>query len=321
MNRRDCVLLIAERDDSEAKLVADALAVHAVEVAWIDTADFPSRLSLVATPGGSHPGWLRSADGEIDLALVRSVYRRSPALFVLADGMSTPERRFALMEAVQGIGGVLAALECCWVSHPSRVADASYKPHQLGIAEQCGLRPPRTLVTNVGSVARHFISELGGQVIYKPMSPGVLAEQGAMRVINATLVTSECIDDAAAALTAHTFQQWIDKAFDARVTVVGDCCFGVAIHAANELARIDWRADYDALSYSTVEVPVHVQAGVSRYLSRFGLLFSAFDFTVDQDGTWWFLEANPNGLWAWLEETVGIPVAAAIAELLAKENT
>jgi hypothetical protein len=33
------------------------------------------------------------------------------------------------------------------------------------------------------------------------------------------------------------------------------------------------------------------------------------------------LEANPNGLWAWLEEAAGIPVAAAIAELLAKEDT
>ncbi|MGH3753347.1 MAG: hypothetical protein ACRDRP_11725 [Pseudonocardiaceae bacterium] len=313
-------MLIAERDDCEAKLVADALAVHTVEVSWIDTADFPDRLGLVATPGASHPGWLRSADSEIDLALVRSVYRRSPAVFGLADGMSTPERRFALMEAVQGIGGVLAALQCRWMNHPSRVADAAYKPHQLCIAEQCGLRLPRTLVTNVGPAARDFTSELGGKVIYKPMSPGVLAEQGTIRVINATLITPDCIDDIAVGRTAHTFQQWIDKSFDTRVTVVGDHCFGVAIHAASELARIDWRADYDALSYSTVEVPVHIQAGISRYLSRFGLLFAAFDFSVAQDGTWWFLEANPNGLWARLEETASIPVAAAIAELLAEEE-
>lgn len=321
MSLRDCVLLIAERDDCETKLVASALAVYAVEVSWIDTADFPSRLGLVATPGASHPGWLRSTDDEIDLALVRSVYRRSPAMFGMADDMSAPERRFALMEAVQGMGGVLAALECRWMNHPSRVADASYKPHQLCIAEQCGLRPPRTLVTNVGSAARDFTSELGGKVIYKPMSPGVLAEQGAIRVINATLVASECIDDAAVRHTAHTFQQWIDKEFDARVTVVGDRFFGVTIHAANESARIDWRADYDALDYSEVKVPTDVQAGVSRYLSRFGLLFAAFDFSVAKNGTWWFLEANPNGLWAWLEEAAGIPVAAAIAELLAKEDT
>jgi ATP-grasp ribosomal peptide maturase len=321
MNARDrVVLLIAERDDSETKLVADALAVHGVEVFWIDTADFPSRLGLIATPGASHPGWLHSADDKIDLALVRSVYRRSPAVFSLPGGMSAPERHFALMEAVQGVGGVLAALGCRWMNHPSRVADASYKPHQLCIAEQCGLRVPRTLVTNVGTAARDFANELGGKVVYKPMSPGVLAEESTIRVINATLIAPDCIDDASVEHTAHTFQQWIDKEFDARVTVVGDHCFGVAIHAANEPARIDWRADYDALSYRTVEIPDDIQAGTRRYLSRFGLLFGAFDFSVDRDGMWWFLEANPNGLWAWLEEAAAIPVAASIAELLVKEN-
>ncbi|MGH3874598.1 MAG: hypothetical protein ACRDSR_24370 [Pseudonocardiaceae bacterium] len=176
-------------------------------------------------------------------------------------------------------------------------------------------------MTNVGSAARDFASELGGKVIYKPMSPGVLAEQGTIKVINATLITSDRIDDTAIGYTAHTFQQWIDKEFDVRVTVVGDHCFGVAIHTENEPARIDWRADYDALTYSIVKVPVDVRAGIDRYLSRFNLLFAAFDFSVAQDGTWWFLEANPNGLWAWLEKATGVPVAATIAELLTKEAT
>jgi hypothetical protein len=171
-----CVLLIAEREDAEAGLVAESLDAYGVEVFWVNTADFPRSLDLIATPGVKHPGWLRSRDGEIDLALVHSVYRRSPALFSVEDGMSAPERRFALMEAVQGMGGALIALECRWMNHPARVADASYKPLQLCVAEQCELRTPRTLVTNVGEAAREFVAELGGSVIYKPMSPGVLAE-------------------------------------------------------------------------------------------------------------------------------------------------
>ncbi|MGQ0776394.1 MAG: hypothetical protein ACT4NY_18540 [Pseudonocardiales bacterium] len=56
-----------------------------------------------------------------------------------------------------------------------------------------------------------------------------------------------------------------------------------------------------------------------RYLPQFDLLFAAFDFSVAQDGGWWFLEANPNGLWAWLQERTGLPIAAAIAELLIEE--
>jgi hypothetical protein len=54
------ILLIAEPDDPETRLVADALVHHAVKARWIDTADFPSHLGLVATPGASHPGRLLS---------------------------------------------------------------------------------------------------------------------------------------------------------------------------------------------------------------------------------------------------------------------
>ncbi|HET9254676.1 MAG TPA: ATP-grasp ribosomal peptide maturase [Pseudonocardiaceae bacterium] len=321
MSGNACILLIAERDDAEAGLVAESLGAHGIEVCWIDTADFPGHLDLIATPGAKYPGWLRSPDGEINLAQVRSVYRRSPSMFGMDDGMSAPERRFALMEAVQGMGGALASLRCRWMNHPARVADASYKPLQLCVADQCGLRVPRTLVTNVGQAAREFAAELGGSVIYKPMSPGVLAEQRRIRVVNATLITSECIDDAAVGRTAHTFQQWIDKEYDARVTAVGGNCFGVAIYAATETARIDWRSDYDALSYVVVDVPAEVQDGINDYLARCGLLFAALDFAVETDGAWWFLEANANGLWAWLQERTGLPISDAIAALLVEEDT
>lgn len=319
MREGGCILLIASSGDAETSLVYEVLQARAVDSLWIDTADFPQRLSLAATPGSTHPGWLHSGNRDLDLALVRSVYRRSPAVFELAEGMSAPEHRFAMMEAVQGMGGVLGALPCRWMNHPARVADASYKTVQLCVAENSGLRTPRTLITNIGSAARDFVSELGGRAIYKPMSPGVLGEQGKVRVVNATLITPRCLDDTSVALTAHTFQQWIDKDFDARITVVGDSCFGVAIHAAHEQARIDWRSDYDALSYSVIEVPHEVRAGIRGYLRQFGLLFAAFDFSVDQEGEWWFLEANPNGLWAWLQERTGLPIATAIAELLIKE--
>jgi ATP-grasp ribosomal peptide maturase len=313
------VLVIAEPNDAEAERVAEELAAFGATVCWLDTAEFPSRIKLLATLGATEPGWLITESQKINLARVRSVYRRYPAVFRLDDEMSPPERRFALMEAVQGVGGVLTALECKWVNHPSRVADASYKPVQLCIARKCGLLTPRTLVTNVGSAARKFVRELGGRAIYKPMSPGVVAEMGRVRVLNATLISPDVIDDDAVSRTAHTFQQWIDKSFDARVTVVGERCFAVAINAATEAARTDWRADYDALTYRVVDVPDHVKAGIHRYLARFGLLFAAFDFSVAQDGTWWFLEANPNGLWAWLEERTGLAIGTAIAETLISE--
>lgn len=34
------------------------------------------------------------------------------------------------------------------------------------------------------------------------------------------------------------------------------------------------------------------------------------------DGRYVFLEINPNGQWAWIEETTGLPISEALIELL-----
>jgi hypothetical protein len=55
---------------------------------------------------------------------------------------------------------------------------------------------------------------------------------------------------------------------------------------------------------------------MEAYLEAFGLNFGCFDFAVSQSGETAFLECNPNGQWLWVEELAGLPIGAAIAELL-----
>lgn len=100
------------------------------------------------------------------------------------------------------------------------------------------------------------------------------------------------------------------------MTVVGQRLFGVAIHAASSDAYVDWRADYSSLSYEPVDLPVRVSNGILAYMKRFDLLYGAFDFAVTDDH-WYFLECNANGQFGWLEAETGLPVTAAMADLLA----
>ena len=51
-------------------------------------------------------------------------------------------------------------------------------------------------------------------------------------------------------------------------------------------------------------------------MSRLNLRYGAIDFICDQQGELWFLEINPNGQWAWIENLTGYPIAAAIADEL-----
>lgn len=278
----------------------------------------PVRRSYRRGPVQNHvsPGWLISRGRRIQLSSVHSVYRRQPAQFTFAAGMSAPERRFATMECTYGLGGVLSAQPWRWIDHPAAVADACYKPRQLRVATQCGLNAPRSLVTNVGAQAREFAAEVREGLVYKSLSPGVVTEQDEVRIIYTSRLTADDLDDRAVALCCHLFQEWIPKAFDVRLTAVGDRCYAVAVHAGSPETEVDWRCHYDELRYEVCRTPDAVRWGVAAYLRAFGLTFGAFDFSVTPDGRWWFLECNPAGQWGWLAEQCGLPIAEAIADEL-----
>ena len=99
-----------------------------------------------------------------------------------------------MLESVYGLGGVFAAQRWRWLDRPSAVADASYKPHQLTVAAECGLNVPASLVTNDGAQARKFAAEVDGELIYKSLSTGVLTEQDELRIIYTTLLTDDDLD-------------------------------------------------------------------------------------------------------------------------------
>jgi len=92
--------------------------------------------------------------------------------------------------------------------------------------------------------------------------------------------------------------------------------FASAIHAGSDAARVDFRSDYDQLTYSIVEPPEQVTAGMLAFMREFGLFFGCFDFAVTPDGEWTMFECNPFGAYGWLEDELGLPITAALADQL-----
>jgi len=66
------------------------------------------------------------------------------------------------------------------------------------------------------------------------------------------------------------------------------------------------------------DVPEPVRHGVRELLRGLGLRFAATDFVVTPAGEWYFLDLNPNGQWAWIEQETGLPICAAIADALSE---
>src|SRR6266568_6307450 len=156
LSSANTVLVLTEPGDTTADLVVKELDQRGARVFRMDAAEFPLSLQVSAQFDGGWRGEISGADGSVDLYDIRSVYVRRPTEFVFPASMTDAEQRFAAREARRGIGGLLMSLPCSWVNHPSKVADAEYKPFQLAIATAGGLAVPRTVVTNVpGDAGEH----------------------------------------------------------------------------------------------------------------------------------------------------------------------
>ncbi|MEV6863760.1 ATP-grasp ribosomal peptide maturase [Streptosporangium subroseum] len=308
------ILVLTCLNDATADMVIGHLNKHDAVVARFDPgADFPADAELSAWFGRASPyGVLTTRSRRIVLEQVRAVYYRRPTPY-LPDGPSQVER-FAGTQARFGVGEVLAALPCPYVSHPWAITAAEHKPLQLATARRVGFEVPATLITNSVDDARAF-ADRHGPIVYKPLrATPYTGPDGEPATIWTAEVEPDDLDDTISR-TAHLFQARVDKTADLRVTVVGERVFCVRIDSD----LLDWRQDYDRLSYTVIEPPTGLADACHAYLGAFGLRFGAFDLALTRDGVPVFLECNPNGQWGWLEDATGLPIAAAIADLLLEE--
>jgi hypothetical protein len=247
------VLILATERDISADRMVRALADRDVPVFRVDLSWFPQQLSFDAELwGGRWTGRLATPYREVTLKELRSIWYRNPSSFHFPVAMSDTERQHAQHEAKLGLGGVLGVLPVRWVNHPSRHADACYKPRQLLAAVRAGLSVAPTLVTNNPAAVRRFAAQCEpGGVVTKMFGASAICEQGGRRVaLTQRLTAADLHDLRGIELTAHLVQQWATKREEARVIVIGRHAFAVAIRAHSQASYIDWRADYNALSYS-----------------------------------------------------------------------
>ncbi|MEU5284700.1 ATP-grasp ribosomal peptide maturase [Streptomyces sp. NPDC020755] len=307
------VLVATEADDLTADMVISELNRRNVPVARFNPADIGVALTVSARFGScSVPatGQLRTPSRTVELAEVRSVYWRRP-VWPAFDHLGADDARFAAAHTRYGLGGTLYALDGpLWVNHPLRNAAADYKPAQLAVAQRLGLTVPPTLVTNDPDEARSFVDS-HDQAIFKTLRWTPYQRGGVPLTGWADPVLATEIDERVA-VAPHLFQAVVNKAADLRVLVVGRQVFAVRI----ESGMLDWRKDYSALSYRVVDLPDRVEKALLTYLDHFELASGSFDFAVDKTGGLWWLELNPNGQWGWLEESTGLPMSTAFAELL-----
>lgn len=304
----------AEHDPS-AHLVAREIERRGHLVDAIDTAGLVSGGRLRLSPFGG--------DARCDGRLLHE----ADAIWVRTLDVHPPEGdpvdgQACVGQAVAALWSLVECSDAFVLDPPHILRGTPGTPRQLQLAKRVGLDVPDTLVTNDVYAAREFWSKHHGNVVGKLLESGLVGfdtDRGSSVIPTFALSPEDLEDPDQFGLCPLVLQERVAKEREVRLTVVGDRLFAAGIDVRG--GPLDWRQHPDYVrQFRPVDVPEAVQASVLRLIRELRLGFATVDLLVTGDGRHVFLEANTVSHFAFVEIHAGLPIAAAVADLLLQED-
>lgn len=227
--------------------------------------------------------------------------------------------RFINLETRWFLAGFWACVPRPMVNRPAQGGFASIKAVQLQTAAQLGFTVPPTCMGNAPAAVQRLWHETQGQMVVKGFEQALVTlESGEERRLYTSPVEAQDLADTAS-LTAcpSIWQAYVAKQVEIRVTVLGKEVLAAEIHSQQSaLSKHDWRRyDLDHTPYRPHTLPDEVQQQCRQLVHTLGLFYGAIDLILSEHGTYTFLEINPFGQWAWLQQLCGLPLAEAHCQL------
>jgi hypothetical protein len=312
------ILVVGQHPDPHIETVCAILRSKGVSVCVLDRHSTEGHVSFEISDSG-YRGLLRAHDLTIDLEEISCVWWRvkpaTPIEFPGGEGTLTEAFRAKEWNAL--LRSLPAWLpRARWINPILGPELPRAKPAQLLLAREVGFAIPDTVISNaVDDVADIFSRH--ERVIYKTLDSFVIPPD---KIIYTNIAEKDDVLSRSEQirLAPCMFQEFVNKRYELRVTVVGDRVFSVAIDSQSDArTQIDWRRDQGRGMYSAIDIAEPVISQMRAFMDRAALSYAAFDFAVTPDGEPVFLECNPGGQWLWLEKATGLPISEALADLLA----
>ncbi len=314
---RRLILLVGQSEDPHVSAVALRLKERGREFAILDTFSTRSRgISFHASNSVS----LVIAGSHIALSDINSIWWRQKQKFIVPKDSVSELYDYVFMhrEWNQILDAIYEQLR--GINHLNdRQTEqaASSKIYQMRCAELIGFRIPNTLISNDLAAVKKFISRCPDKrVIFKTLTPYMTPEGMAAYTtqIDTSLLENNEIN---IRTTPGIFQNFVEKSFELRVTVVGNKVHAARVESGySEESSVDWRRDIFSDIYTATSLDTKLTNMILRLHKMLGLGYGAYDLIIDRSGDVVFLEVNPAGQWMWLEDRLGLPISASIADYL-----
>lgn len=305
------VLIATEPDDIHAALVKLALEKKGVDCELFFSADMPTRQKNSIFISDKEVAW-RSIDSRFRVWRYDddfdSIWWRRPRRPYLPDSVHEEDLAFVRKENAIYHDSLpyLFHDKAWWVNPIASHPKSRSKIVQLKVAQQCGFKLPKTLISNDPEEIKAFIQFNDKQgVIYKPFAPQFWSEKNGVKILYTNKITQEDLpSDALLQTLPGIYQVYVKKKYELRVTCFGSHISAVKIDSQQHSAgQMDWRAIPDSeLLLSEMELPQPIKDKIILFMIKLGLVFGCFDFIVTPDDEVVFLEVNEQGQFLWVEE-------------------
>jgi glutathione synthase/RimK-type ligase-like ATP-grasp enzyme len=222
------------------------------------------------------------------------------------------QRAYLLSEYESLLKNLFSTIDAKWLSNPFSIYQAENKLYQLKVAKSLGFKTPNTLVTNSKEDLKTFYFNNSKNVIIKPLSQSRINNINETEYIFTNVLEEKHIEELDKFdLTPCIFQEKIEKSIELRVTVVGENVFTAGVNSQIlEATKTDWRKE--KLEFYPEEIPNEIKEKCISLVKILNLRFGAIDLIKDKEGNYIFLEINPNGQWAWIENETGLEISDSI---------
>lgn len=307
------VLLISNTGDIHTDLLVDACAKAGLECFRLNTDHYRRRGSLtwrVDTGDAT-----LAIDGH-DCCLGRVgliVYRRPIRAYDKATAFPQWQRRL-LDDEWKAVELAFSTAPCATVVNPvDASALARNKLIQLQFAKRAGLRIPATLISTANKDLATFASNFG--TITKGIDASYAMDGESVRTGFTKRVTVEDLGSYDSTGCPTLLQELIRPQAVWRVVAVGHRLFSVRYVGESLCSEADSRLLQERLSGAPTTVPEDVAVGMRNLCGSLAINFASSDFVEDTSGRLYFVDLNPDGQWAWLQDEFGLGVADAVIQL------
>jgi glutathione synthase/RimK-type ligase-like ATP-grasp enzyme len=214
---------------------------------------------------------------------------------------------------------------CNWIGNPLSDLRASSKILQKSIAQKVGFTIPKSIITNNYEELKLFIDSCSDYIVKPMKADSIQLDEDNQMVFyarKATFSQLESISEIGFQNAPNYIQEYIEKKYEIRLTLIGNKAFAAKIDSKPMLAgqgKEDWREGYDfGIKFTEMNADSTLVDKCKAFLNELELNFGCFDFVVDENNNIFFLECNSNGQWLWIEEDTGMDISGAIAEWLIK---